>query len=119
LETLVIFSSSSRVHKEAGTLLCDFGKYACNFWTPSMHQIQPYLQKLTLFCSVERFVSDPFSIHRAEILTDLMRSSRSKWLESVWKSAAISALPCHSNSWVIQPLVTHSSVLFLMTLPYH
>jgi hypothetical protein len=27
LETIAIYSSLSRVHKEAGTLLCDFGRY--------------------------------------------------------------------------------------------
>ncbi len=30
LETIVIHSSSSRVHKEAGFLLCDFGRHTCN-----------------------------------------------------------------------------------------
>lgn len=30
LETIVMYSSSSKVHKEAGSLLCDYGRYACN-----------------------------------------------------------------------------------------
>jgi hypothetical protein len=31
LETIIIFSSSPRVHKEAGSMLCDVGRHARNF----------------------------------------------------------------------------------------